>query len=242
MLKHRIIPILLYDGAFCVHTTKHIRPVRRLGPIEQYTNNMANRDIDELILLDIEATRKSRGPNFSKIKKFTEKLMCPVAYGGGVRDIDDIRKLIQYCGVDKVVIKANYQIISHAAQIFGSQSISFALDTHGSTVVTGIDAVYWAKKMEELGAGEIIVTDINHQGTMQGYNNLLINSISKNVNIPVVANGGCGSLGDMVIALTAAGADAVAASSIFTLRGLTPQDAAVALHKAGLPVRVSVNG
>lgn len=234
MLKHRVIPVLLFDGSFCVHTTKFNR-LRRLGPIEQYTNNMANRDIDELILLDIKATPQGRAPKFDMIKRFTEKLMCPVAYGGGIRDVGDINTLIKNCGVDKVIIKTNYNLIHPASHKYGKQAIVYALDVHNNLVA---EAIKWAKLMEAEGCGEMIVTDVNHQGTMQGYNNLLINSVSKELKIPVVANGGCGGIGDMIIALSV-GANAVAASSAFTIRGLTPQDASRGLQRAGIPARVS---
>lgn len=240
MLKKRIIPVLLFDGSFCVHTTRFKRPARRIGPIDQYTNNMANRDIDELVLLDIEATKKGNPPSFSKITRFADKLMCPVAYGGGISSLRDIRTLLKDCGVDKVIIGNNFNLIRDAADKYGSQSIVYALDVKDNYPYTMhglITAEDWAERIQNLGAGEIIVTDIDHQGLMKGYNNLLINRISKRLNIPVVANGGCGGIGDMIIAI-AAGADAVAASSVFTLRGLTPQEAARGLQKAGVPVRV----
>lgn len=241
MLKHRIIPILLYDGDFCVHTTRFKRPARRIGPMLQYTSVMANRDTDELILLDIEATRKQRPPNFNRIAKYVEMLACPVSYGGGIRSLHDIRVLMKECGVDKVVIGNNFQLIPDAANKFGKQSIVYALDVKCNAVYNyrGLSTVEdWAERIQDLGAGEMIVTDIEQQGTMLGYNNLLIQRLAKVLKVPLIANGGCGGVGDMVIALTV-GADAVAASSIFTLRGLTPQGAARALSKAGYPTRVS---
>lgn len=236
MLKNRIIPVLLYDGHFAVHTSRHKRPARRIGPIDQYVRNMANRDIDELVLIDITATEQGRKPRVDQIKKFTQQLFCPVTYGGGIRDVWDVQELIKYCGVDKVLIKTHDQIIPLVANRFGSQAVTYAMDTWGD-VIYGIDSLAWAKKQVELGVGEILLTDVEQQGTMTGYNNLLINKIAYNVGIPVIANGGCGGIGDMIMALSA-GASAVAASSVFTLRGLTPQDAARALRKAGIPVRV----
>lgn len=240
MLKRRIIPVLLYDGNFAVHTTRFKRPVRRIGPITQYVLNMAHRDIDELVLIDIEATNKGRRPRFDMIKKFTEQLYCPVSYGGGIRDVYDVQELIKHCGVDKVIIKSHSNIIPIVANKFGSQAVIYAMDTWGR-VHDGLDALGWAKGIQDLGAGEILLTDIEHQGMMKGYNNLLIDYISNELTIPVIAHGGCGSISDMVMAF-AAGADAVAASSVFTLRGLTPQGAARALYKAGVPVRVSPLG
>lgn len=201
---------------------------------------MARRDIDELVLLDIEATNKKRGPRFDQIEEFTRDLYCPVAYGGGIRDMHDINTLIKQCGVDKVIIKTNDNIIPLAVNKYGAQSIVYALDIQNNAY-HGFDAIGWAKHIEYLGVGEIILTDIDHQGMMQGYNNLLINNVSKELKIPLVANGGCGGIGDMVMALSA-GASAVAASSVYTLRGLTPQDVAIGLRKAGFPARVSPSG
>ena len=237
MLKHRIIPVLLYDGSFAVHTVRHKRPARRIGPIDQYVFNMANRDIDELVLIDINATMLGKPPRFLQIKKFTSELYCPVSYGGGIRDLEDVSTLIKECGVDKVIIKSNYNIIPKVVNKFGKQSVVYALDTWGR-VFDGLDALTWAQHIEASGAGEILLTDIEQQGTMHGYNNLLIQYIANGLQIPVIAHGDCGGVGDMIFALSA-GAQAVAASSVFTLRGLTPQDAARALYKAGVPVRVS---
>lgn len=240
MLKHRIIPILLYDGFYCVHTVTHKRPVRRIGPISQYVFNMANRDIDELILIDIEATRQGRMPNFNQIKEFTKELYCPVSYGGGINSIDNASKLIQECGVDKILLKSRYDLTNDMATKFGSQAVVYVLDTWGE-VFDGLIACAWAKSAQENGAGEIMLTDVQQQGTMSGFNYSLIDKVSSKTTIPVVANGGCGEPKDMVKAIKA-GASAVASSSMFALRGVTPQDCARALRAAGLAARVAQEG
>lgn len=235
MLKTRIIPILLYDGEYCVKTTQFNRPVRRLGPIDQYVLNMANRDIDELIILDILATEQRREPDFSQIKKFTEKLHCPVTYGGGVKNIDHIKKLIQECGIDKVVIKTHIGILEEAIKKLGSQSVVCALDCKNN--ISPYAHRLNARVLEDIGAGELVVTDIDVQGTMNGYNLGLIGEIADNIKLPLIANGGCGSINHMIEAIKA-GANAVAASTVFAFTGLTPRMAAEGLHAAGIPVRL----
>lgn len=244
MLKHRIIPILLYDGKFCVHTKQFKAPARRLGPITQFVENMANRDIDELVLLDINATKEGRRPNFDQIKSFTEKLFCPVAYGGGIKTEDDISMLIQYCGVDKVIIRQSKLLVHTAAHKFGSQAIVYAMDVKHEfgfdNVLTwpiNIDPGYIAKLISEEGAGEILLTDVDNQGMEGGYNFAVLKEVIDEVKIPVIANGGCGEIQHMIDAI-GIGANAVAASTMFALRAVTPQDCARALSAAGLPVRL----
>lgn len=246
MLKHRVIPVLLYDGSYCVQTVRY-QSVRRLGPMEQYVNNMADRNIDELVILDITASKESRGPRFSKIKEFTEGQFCPVSYGGGIYSLADVNALIKECGVDKVIIKTASGLISEAAKKFGSQAIVYSMDcyvhhSNGTYFVHGMPksmgVTEWAKIIEEKGAGEILLTAMYKNGTYDGYNFDLISRVSSAVNIPVIANGGCGSPEDMVKAIQA-GASAVAASSMFALRGVTPQDCARAIQAAGLPARVA---
>lgn len=247
MLKHRVIPVLLYDGAFCVNTVQFVQPSRKIGPMEQYVNNMARRDVDELMILDINATRCVRGPLFAKLSLMTQDQYCPVSYGGGISSIDDIKRLINDCGVDKVVIKTHHELIEPAAHKFGSQAICYAMDcikhhSDGSYYVQWIGREKgirdWAQEIERRGAGEILLTHMHRQGTFTGYSENLIKLISSEVRIPVVANGGCGGPEDMVKAIKA-GAYAVASSSMFALRGVTPQDCARALQAAGLPARVA---
>src|SRR5688572_26855901 len=128
MLKHRIIPVILFDGSYCVQTTQFKKPARRIGPIGQYVNNIAKRNVDELIIIDINATREKRRPYFDKIKEFTSNQFCPVTYGGGIRSLEDIDVLIKYCGVDKVAIKTNFALIDSAAKKFGAQAIVYSMD------------------------------------------------------------------------------------------------------------------
>lgn len=247
MLKHRIIPVLLYDGEFCVQTTQFRRPARRLGPMKQYVNNMAKRDVDELVILDITATSEHRTPRFDKIKEYTTDQFSPVSYGGGIFFLDDVKRLIKDCGVDKVIIKSEPLLIEEIAEKFGAQAVIYAMDVfkHHSngtyfvhTMGKQISPRDWAKTIEHMGAGEILLTHINRQGSYQGYSSNLIQMISDTVKIPVIANGGCGLPIHMVNAIRS-GASAVAASSMFALRGITPQDCARALQTAGVPARVA---
>lgn len=246
MIKRRVIPILLYDGEYCVQTTRFKRPVRRLGPITQYVNNMADRDIDELILIDITATEENRVPNFNQIKKFTEKLFCPVTYGGGIKHADEAKKLIQECGVDKIAIKTSYKIIESMAKVLGKQAVVCAMDcyphhsngTHFVHRMSKEVGLYkYVSDMQSYGVGEILLTCMEHQGQMLGYNYLLINQVSKYCKVPLIVNGGCGKVGHMEGAFEV-GADAVAGSSVFCLTDLTPRDAARALGWAGIPTRL----
>lgn len=247
MLKHRVIPVLLFDGSYCVQTVQFKQPARKLGPMEQYVNNMSDRNVDELMILDISAGRMMRGPLFEKIKSFTSAQFCPVSYGGGIGTIDDISRLISDCGIDKVVVRSSRSLVYSAARKFGSQAIVYAIDAQPCAAgydhyhVSKWDNIYKpktiAQSMENEGAGEILLTGIHKQGLMRGYDISIINEISNGINVPLIANGGCGIPEDMVNAIRA-GASAVAASSMFCLRGVTPQDCASVLLAAGLPARV----
>jgi cyclase len=217
-----------------------------VGPITQYVENMANRNIDELVLLDIYASLQNREPDFKRIRKFTDKLMCPVAYGGGISSIDHVKKLIQECGIDKVILKSNYHLIEEITNKLGAQSVVYNLccyphHSDGTYFIDGVSRQHgftlWAEEIQRRGAGELIVTAIHRQGMMLGYSTNAIRMISKYVTIPLIANGGCGNVNHMVEAIKA-GADAVAAGTVFCLRSLTPQEAARGLQEAGLPSRV----
>lgn len=246
MLKHRVIPILLFDGTYCVQTTQFKRPARRIGPINQYVNNIAKRNVDELVILDINATLEKRKPHFDKIKEFTLQQFCPVAYGGGIKSLEDIDVLIKYCGVDKVIIRTNFSLIYSAARKFGSQAIVYAMDcykhhSNGSFFIYEAPRKFipskWAKIVQDQGAGELLLTSMSHQGLMRGYSKSLLHDVSRNLTIPVIANGGCGEEKHMVEAINS-GASAAASSTMFCLRETTPQDCSRALHAAGYPTRL----
>lgn len=246
-LKHRIIPIILFDGHYCVQTTQFKQPARRIGPINQYVNNIAKRNVDELIIIDINATKEKRRPYFDKIKEFTANQFCPVTYGGGIKSLEDIDVLIKYCGVDKVAIKTNFALIDNAAKKYGTQAIVYAMDcwkhhSNGSFFIHELPRKFipgkWAKVIEKCHAGEILLTSMSHQGLMKGYSSHLIWQVANSIGIPVIANGGCGDKNHMIEAIKC-GASAAASSTMFCLRETTPIDCARALQEAGLPARVS---
>lgn len=236
MLKKRIITTLLFDGAFlCVKPVAFARPYRILGNLKQYVNVIERRSIDELVLIDIMATSQKRDPQFERIKSVLSNVFCPITVGGGIRGTDDVTRLLQ-SGADKVVIKTGAvgtNLIYEASRKFGSQAIVIAMDWLDSFEYL----VATAKMYEEEGAGEIMLTDMDKDGTMEGYNLDLIEAVSDAVNIPVIASGGCGQPDDMIAAF-AMGADAVAAGSLFLYTDWTPRKCAEYLDENGIEVRL----
>jgi len=242
MLKHRIVPVLLWDGNQCVKPISFQRPYRKLGSMLQYVKVMEKRNVDELIILDICATETNRGPLCKEISEYTSNLFCPCTIGGGIRSLDDIHLLLEH-GADKVAIKTmalNLGFVSEASKKFGSQAIVAVVDvpsyeTHPFVVTNCV--VDHCKLLEEWGAGEILLTDTQREGTMNGYNINIIRAVTDAVHIPVIANGGCGEPIDMVKAIRA-GASAVAAGSMFLYTQVTPKDCAEFLYNVGIPVRL----
>ena len=237
MLKHRIIPVLLTDGkGQCVKPVVFERPYRKLGTMEQYINVIETRNVDELIIIDIEATAQKRKPDYAKLRNWCSNLFCPVTYGGGISTLDDIRLALEN-GADKVAIKSNYSIMKEGAYKFGSQAIVGVIDSYDS--YDSYDNYYYAwsqaRLFTEHGAGELIVTDENKDGVMEGYNTDLIRHIVSKM--PVVALGGCGEPEHMAQALDA-GASAVAAGSMFLYLDITPKDCARYLNEKGYKVRL----
>lgn len=214
---------------------------------------LERRDIDELILLDIAATPEGHGPRFDEIEQLCDQLFCPVTVGGGIRNINDIRRLLQ-CGADKVSINAavinNPEFINEAAQKFGSQAVVVSIDVerpdtlrldggcHISFARGSMDnSTAWAVEAEARGAGEILLTSVAHEGMMDGYDLDLIREVSDAVSIPVIANGGCGSYEHMRQAIEA-GAHAVAVGAAFQFKDMTPKGAARYLCEHGVAVRL----
>ena len=235
MLKTRIIPVVLWDGVNCVQTVKFGRPARIFGSLMDAVRLYEKRNVDELILLDIEA--KNRSPRIEQVKQFTSELFCPVTVGGGVKTLDDIRDLLK-AGADKVVIKsaARPEFIEQAARKFGSQAIVFALDIQ--PLMTDYTVKQLCADAELAGAGEIMLTSIYRNGTMEGYNLLFIELAVNTVNIPIIAHGGCGKPEHMLAAIKA-GAHAVAASTMFLFTETTPRDCTKYLAEQGIKTRVS---
>ena len=233
MLRVRVIPCLLLRARGLVKTTKFKTPNYIGDPIN--TVRIFNeKEVDELIFLDITATAEQKKPQFNLISEIAGECFMPFAYGGGIRSLEDASKLFSL-GVEKISLNSyayeNSDFITQAANCFGSQSIVISIDvkkkmngytvyTQGGKIDTGIDPVNYAKKMEESGAGELLLNSIDRDGTMAGYDLELIYSITSAVKIPVIACGGAGKLEHFTQAVKTGHASAVAAGSMFVYQGI----------------------
>lgn len=230
MLKKRVIPTLLWDGIQCVKPVSFERPYRKLGAMEQYIQVMERRNIDELILIDIEATPQGREPNYDKIRAFCDNLYCPVTYGGGISSLDHISKLLA-CGADKVAINSHIEILKPAVEKFGAQAIVGVCDFYPNA-----DGDRYCEYLVSQGVGEILLTSMLNDGVMNGYDLNMISEVS-NLPVPLIANGGCGDPEHMEQAFRA-GASAVAAGSLFLYTEQTPRSCAKYLNDRGYSVRI----
>lgn len=251
MLKVRIMPILLYRDYELVKGVG-FDSWRGVGSAMQAIRVYNMREVDELIFLDITATREEREPDFELIDDLADECFMPLTVGGGVRSLDDVRRLLDV-GADKVAINSeairNPELIREVAQRFGAQCVVVSIDvrkhasgqyeifTHSGNRGTGVDPVVFAKEAARLGAGEILLTSIEKDGSMDGYDLELIQQVSGSVEIPVIASGGAGNYEDLYKALTIGNAAAVAAASIFHFTEQTPLAAKEYLHGKGIPVR-----
>ena len=228
MLKNRIIPCLDVKNGRVVKGINFVDLKDAGDPAEQakiYSDGGA----DEICFLDITASNENRDTIYEVVKKTSKNCFVPLTVGGGIRNIEDINKLLN-CGADKVSINTaavqNVEIIVESSKKFGSQCIVVAIDakkkdnkwevfTHGGRNNTGIDALEFAKKMEKCGAGELLITSMDRDGTQVGYDIELISKISAKVNIPVIASGGVGNLEHLLSGIKEGKASAVLAASIF---------------------------
>jgi cyclase len=205
---------------------------------------------DELCFLDINASHENRDTIYDMVQKVAEVCFIPFTVGGGVKKIEDVRKLL-LSGADKVTINSaavkNPNLVKEASKKFGNQCIVVAIDAkkngknyeifvNGGRIATGIDALIWAKKMQDFGAGEILLTSMDRDGTKSGYDLELINLISSNLNIPVIASGGVGNL-DHLIEGVNAGADAILAASIFHFKQYSIKEAKNYLSSKNIAIR-----
>jgi len=231
MLKTRVIPCLLLKNLGLVKTVKFSDPQYVGDPINA-VKIFNEKEVDELIFLDITATDEKRKPSFELLLRISSEVFMPFSYGGGLRSIDDVKKIVEI-GVEKIIINTyaheDPAFIKELADNFGSQSVVVAIDVkkekrnyevfvHGGKINTKKDPVDYAVQMEKMGAGEIFLNSIDRDGTMKGYDLELIEKVSKAVNIPVVACGGAGKTADFHSAIRA-GASAVSAASIFVFYG-----------------------
>lgn len=252
MVKTRVIPTLLYKDLGLVKG-KGFDSWRRIGGVVQSIKVYNLREVDELIFLDITANTEGRPPEFASIDDYADDCFMPLAVGGGIRTTEDVRKLLKV-GADKIVINTeavkNPDIIREVARKFGSQCLIVSIDArklpdgsyevfiHSGKKGTGIDPVTLARKAEEMGAGEIIITSIEKDGTLTGYDMELIRSVSNAVSIPVIVSGGAGKLQDFVDAVKLANASAVAAAAIFHFTQTTPMEVKQYMKQSGINVRI----
>lgn len=253
MLAKRIIPCLDVTGGRVVKGVNFVDLVDAGDPVEaavEYNRQGA----DELVFLDITATSDNRSTMVDVIRRTAEQVFIPLTVGGGIREVKDMRLMLN-SGADKVSINsaavANPDIIRAGAERFGSQFIVLAIDarrvpgqpgkwevyTHGGRKPTGIDVLDWAVRAVELGAGEILLTSMNCDGTKDGYDCELTRVISENVSVPVIASGGAGTLDHLVDVLQQGKADAVLAASIFHFGTYTIHEAKEHLKKHHISVR-----
>jgi len=251
MLKARIIPCLDVEGGRVVKGVNFVDLVDAGDPVEQASLYDAA-GADELTFLDITASHEGRDTIFDVVSRTAEKCFMPLTVGGGVRTTEDIRRLL-LAGADKVSINTaavkDPEFVRQAAEKFGSQCIvvsvdakstgpdSFEIFTHGGRNATGLDAVKWAQRMADYGAGEILLTSMDRDGTKQGFNLPLTRAISDAVPVPVIASGGVGTLEHLVEGIRDGHASAVLAASIFHFGTFTIEQAKTYMAAAGVPVR-----
>ena len=250
MLKNRIIPCLDVKNGRVVKGINFIDLKDAGDPVEQakiYSEGGA----DEICFLDITASNENRDTIYDVVKRTSKNCFVPLTVGGGVRSIEDINKLLN-CGADKVSINTaavqNSKLVEESSKKFGSQCIVVAIDakkngesweifTHGGRNSTGINAIEYANKMEKCGAGELLVTSMDKDGTQSGYDIELMTTISSNVNIPVIASGGVGTLDHLAEGIKS-GASAVLAASIFHYGTYSITEVKQYLASKDIPVRI----
>lgn len=252
MLKNRIIPCLDVKDGRVVKGVNFENLVDAGDPVSQ-AKFYYEEGADELCFLDITASNENRSAIFDTVKKVAEVCFIPLTVGGGIRILEDFQQLL-LSGADKVSVNSaaikNPSLISEASNKFGAQCVIVAIDakknssgnyeifTHGGRNSTGIDAIAWAKKAMELGAGELLVTSMDKDGTKSGYDLELIQKITSQVSIPVIASGGVGNLQHLADGLKA-GANAALAASIFHFKEYSVRQAKEFLAAQGLPIRLS---
>jgi len=252
MLAKRIIPCLDVDKGRVVKGTNFVNLVDAGDPVEQ-AKNYEQEKADELVFLDITASSDSRNIMIDMVRSVADQVFIPFTVGGGIRTINDIKEILR-AGADKISLNTsavnNPQLIADAANKFGNQCIVVAIDAknrsanswevyiHGGRTPMGKDVVEWAKEAENLGAGEILLTSMDGDGTKGGYDVKLTRAVSDAVSIPVIASGGAGTKQHLLDAINAGGADAVLAASIFHFREISIDETKQFLRDNGITVRL----
>ncbi|MDH2915245.1 MAG: imidazole glycerol phosphate synthase subunit HisF [Gallionella sp.] len=251
MLAKRIIPCLDVTAGRVVKGVSFVE-LRDAGDPVEIARRYDQQGADELTFLDITASSDDRGIIFRIIEQVAEQVFIPLTVGGGVREVQDVRNLLN-AGADKVSINTsavvNPQLVADASARYGSQCIVVAIDakqtapdkwevfTHGGRKATGLDAVEWAKKMQSLGAGEILLTSMDQDGQKRGFDLALTRAVTDALEIPVIASGGVGNLQHLADGVKQGGADAVLAASIFHFGEYTVQQAKQYMAQQGIEVR-----
>ena len=255
MLAKRIIPCLDVTDGRVVKGTKFLE-LRDAGDPVECAKAYDLQGADELVFLDITASSDNRSTMVDVVARTAEQCFMPLTVGGGIRSVEDFRTML-LAGADKVSVNTSAihepELVSRAANAFGSQCVVVAIDakqtgpdkwevfTHGGRKATGLDAVEWARQVASLGAGEILLTSMDADGTKDGYDIPLTSAVSTSVSIPVIASGGAGELRHLAEVLEYGRADAVLAASIFHFGQFTIPQAKSFLAKAGVPVRETAN-
>lgn len=248
MLKKRIIPCLDIADGKVVKGVHFVDLVDVGNPIE-IAKLCEEQCADEIVFLDITASHEARETIYDLMERASKSLSIPLTIGGGIRTIDDFRKVLA-SGADKVSINSSAvntpDLIKQASDEFGKQCVVVAIDSldfevyiNGGRKPTGLNLVEWAKKCEQLGAGEILLTSMNADGTQNGYDIAQTKAVCDSVNIPVIASGGCGSIADIIDVFEKADCDAALVASLFHYGKATVNDVKKAMKGANIPCRLT---
>lgn len=251
MLAKRIIPCLDVRDGMVVKGINFVG-IKEVGDPVECAMEYDRQGADEICFLDITATHEGRGTMIDVVRRTAKKVFVPLTVGGGIRTVDDYREILR-AGADKVSVNSaairNPDLIRQAADKFGSQCVVVAVDAkqrpdggwsvfvNGGRIDTGLDALEWIKQCEKLGAGEILLTSMDADGTKNGFDLALTDAVTRSVGIPVIASGGCGKLSDFSDVFQKTGADAALAASLFHYKELTVSQVKDHLAGVGIPVR-----
>ena len=251
MLAKRIIPCLDVRDGKVVKGVNFVG-IKEVGDPVEYAVMYNEQGADEIVFLDITASHEGRGTMVEVVRRTAQRVFVPLTAGGGIRSLEDFREILR-AGADKVAVNSaavkNPQLIQEAAEVFGNQCVVLAIDgrwmddgschvyVNGGRIDTGKDVVSWAKEGEALGAGEILLTSMNADGTKNGYDLAMTQAVAEAVGIPVIASGGCGSLAHFADVFAQTGADAALAASLFHFGELTIPEVKDYLQSQAIPVR-----